>query len=386
MKKYILSLLLVATLVAAFIVPTMGDGDVEDTFPGNATLYLTHSDDSMYAGMSGHLNYTLEDGYLFMKTDTHIQSPNKVDGTEILNVVAVNGSSLDNIESFEYKDSTDGACTNAFNYIVNTNRSFTQRLSISRFYRVKFKGNVSLEMQYKVKPVGATGYESGLRCISIVKNEDNSFTADATFIKAEDITTTQATSTTTVAPSSSEVPSSSVEPSSSVVPTSTVEPTTVKPTTTVAPSTNPTTVAPTTVVPTVDPTTEAPTAEPVTGETASDVTTATPTKAPAVKAPGKAKIKKVWKKKRSAKKLKIKLAKVKNAKGYKVCVYKNKKKAKKHKKAIVTKYTTKLKYTIKSKKLKNKKKLFVGARAYNVTNDGTKVFGPWAKIKKVKVK
>ena len=320
MKKYILSLLLVATLVAAFIVPTMGDGDVEDTFPGNATLYLTHSDESMYAGMSGHLNYTLEDGYLFMKTDTHIQSPNKVDGTEILNGVAVNGSSLANIESFEYKEGS-GDWTNALNYVVNTNRSFTQRLSISRFYRVKFKGDVSLEMQYKVKPAGAKGYESGLRCISIVKNEDNSFTADATFIKAEDITTT------------------------------------------------------------VAPTTEAPTAEPT-----SEVTTAAPTKAPAVKAPGKAKIKKVWKKKRSAKKLKIKLAKVKNAKGYKVCVYKNKKKAKKHKKAIVTKYTTKLKYTIKSKKLKNKKKLFVGARAYNVTNDGTKVFGPWAKIKKVKVK
>ncbi len=169
MKKYILSLLLVATLVAAFVVPTMG-GDVEDTFPGNATLYLTHSDDSNYAGMSGHLNYTLEDGYLFMKTDTHIQSPNRVDGTKILNVVAVNGSSLDNIESFEYKDGTDGAWTNAFNYIVNTNRSFTQRLSITRFYRGKFKGDVSLEMQYKVKPVGATGYESGLRCISIAKS------------------------------------------------------------------------------------------------------------------------------------------------------------------------------------------------------------------------
>ena len=84
--------------------------------------------------------------------------------------------------------------------------------------------------------------------------------------------------------------------------------------------------------------------------------------------------------------MKVKLVRVKDAKGYKVCVYKNKKKAKKHKKAIVTKYTTKLKYTIKSKKLKNKKKLFVGARAYNVTSDGIKVFGPWAKIKKVKVK
>ena len=193
MKKYILSLLLVATLVAAFIVPTMGDGDVEDTFPGNATLYLTHSDESMYAGMSGHLNYTLEDGYLFMKTDTHIQSPNKVDGTEILNVVAVNGSSLDNIESFEYKEGS-GDWTNALNYVVNTNRSFTQRLSISRYQRVKFKGDVSLEMQYKVKPEGAKGYESGLRCISIVKSGDT-YTADATFIKAEDITTTEAPTT-----------------------------------------------------------------------------------------------------------------------------------------------------------------------------------------------
>lgn len=384
MKKYILSLLLVATLVAAFIVPAMG-GDVEDTFPGFATIYLTHSDGSNYNGMSGELNFSLDDGYFYFRTETSIESDVRLDGTEKLEVVGINGSNLDNIESFEYRGENETTWTNAFNFIVNTNHSFTQKLFIKRYYRIKFKGDVSFQMQYKVKPEHATGYDSNLRIVTVTKNEDICL-VNTNPIKKEDITTTQATSTTTVAPSSSEVPSSSVEPSSSVVPTSTVEPTTVKPTTTVAPSTNPTTVAPTTVVPTVDPTTEAPTAEPVTGETASDVTTATPTKAPAVKAPGKAKIKKVWKKKRSAKKLKIKLAKVKNAKGYKVCVYKNKKKAKKHKKAIVTKYTTKLKYTIKSKKLKNKKKLFVGARAYNVTNDGTKVFGPWAKIKKVKVK
>lgn len=372
MKKYILSLLLVATLVAAFIVPTMG-GDVEDTFPGFAIIYLTHSDGSNYNGMSGELNFSLDDGYFYFRTETSIESDVGLDGTEKLEVVGINGSNLDNIESFEYRGTNETTWTNAFNSIVNTNHSFTQKLYIKRFYRIKFKGDVSFQMQYKVKPEHATGYDSNLRIVTVTKNEDICL-VNTNPIKKEDITTTQATSTTTVAPSSS------------VVPSSTVEPTTVKPTTTVAPSTNPTTVTPTTVVPTVDPTTEAPTAEPVTGETASDVTTAASTKAPAVKAPGKAKIKKVWKKKRSAKKLKIKLAKVKNAKGYKVCVYKNKKKAKKHKKTIVTKYTTKLKYTIKSKKLKNKKKLFVGARAYNVASDGTKVFGPWAKIKKVKVK
>ena len=102
MKKYILSLLLVATLVAAFIVPAMG-GDVEDTFDGKATLYLTHNDGSMYQGMSGHLKFELEDGYLFIKTDTYIESEYPVDGTERLEVVATNGSTLDNIESFEYK-------------------------------------------------------------------------------------------------------------------------------------------------------------------------------------------------------------------------------------------------------------------------------------------
>ena len=77
---------------------------------------------------------------------------------------------------------------------------------------------------------------------------------------------------------------------------------------------------------------------------------------------------------------------VKGAKGYQISVYKNKKKAKKHIKALVTKYTKKLKYTIKSKKLKNKKKLFVSARAYNLAPNGQKVFGPWSKVKKVKVK
>ncbi len=100
-----------------------------------------------------------------------------------------------------------------------------------------------------------------------------------------------------------------------------------------------------------------------------------------VKKPARVKIKKVAKKKKAAKKLKVKFKKVKNADGYQVAVLKSKS----VKKALVKKYTKKTTYTIKSKKIKNKKKLFVAVRAY--AKDGkTKVFGKWSKVKKVKVK
>ena len=100
-----------------------------------------------------------------------------------------------------------------------------------------------------------------------------------------------------------------------------------------------------------------------------------------VKKPARVKIKKVAKKKKAAKKLKVKFKKVKNADGYQVAVLKSKS----VKKALVKKYTKKTTYTIKSKKIKNKKKLFVAVRAY-VKDGKTKVFGKWSKVKKVKVK
>lgn len=99
--------------------------------------------------------------------------------------------------------------------------------------------------------------------------------------------------------------------------------------------------------------------------------------------PGKVKIKKA--KKVSAKKIKITLKKVKNIKGYQVAVYKNKKQAKKNKKALYKKYIkkNKAKFTISSKKLKGKKTLFVRVRAYKKPADKA-IYGQWSKIKKVK--
>ncbi len=110
-----------------------------------------------------------------------------------------------------------------------------------------------------------------------------------------------------------------------------------------------------------------------------------PSPKPVVTKPGKAKISKIAKRKKSAKKMKITLKKVKGAKGYQIAVYKTKKNAKKNKKALIKKYTKKIKYTIKSKKFKNKKTLYVRARAYKL--DGKKkVFGAWSKTKKSKAK
>ena len=353
MKKYLISLLIVAALVASFIVPTLGDGESEDNFKGDASLYILHADGNKYDGQSKVLNNFLENGYLYIQTKVNIESVNRVSGTEILELQATEGN-LDNIESIEYSEK-DSEWADAFNYVVNTDHAFTNKFSIERNYRIKITGPVSFCMKYKVfTPEGIDDYASFPRYVYITESQGGTLDSLTYFERpttTAPTTTTEETTTTTVAPTT----------------TTEKQSTTVAPTTTVGP-TDPTTVEPTTVEP------------------SSETTTVAPTKGQKAKAPGKAKIKKVWKKKKSAKKLKIKLAKVKNAKGYQVCVYKNKKNAKKHIKAIVTKYTTKVKYTIKSKKLKKKKKLFVGARAYNVSSNGSKVFGAWAKIKKVKVK
>ncbi len=118
------------------------------------------------------------------------------------------------------------------------------------------------------------------------------------------------------------------------------------------------------------------------GSTPTTTTTnKTTTKSSDVKVPGKAAVKKIAKRKKSAKKMKVTLKKIAGATKYQVAVYKTKKNAKKNKKALVKKTTTKLKFTIKSKKLKGKKTLFVRARAWNTAG-----FGAWSGIKKSKAK
>ncbi|MCR5429907.1 MAG: hypothetical protein K6E58_01560, partial [Eubacterium sp.] len=124
-----------------------------------------------------------------------------------------------------------------------------------------------------------------------------------------------------------------------------------------------TTVEPTTVAPTTKTTTKA----------------QTTTQKAQAKKPGKVTIVKL-KKKKSAKKLKVTLKKVSGAQGYQVSAYKTKSNAKKNKKALVNKYFTQtsVKFTLKSKKLKNKKTLYVKARAYKL-NGKNKLFGDWSK-------
>jgi endoglucanase Acf2 len=97
------------------------------------------------------------------------------------------------------------------------------------------------------------------------------------------------------------------------------------------------------------------------------------------------KVKKASKKKTS-KKAKISLKKIKGAAGYQIAVYKTKKNAKKNKKAILKKTVKKFKFTFKSKKIKNKKKLYIKARAYKFNSKGNKVYGKWSKVKKIKIK
>lgn len=95
---------------------------------------------------------------------------------------------------------------------------------------------------------------------------------------------------------------------------------------------------------------------------------------------GKTKVKKASKKKGS-KKVKISLKKITGARGYQIKIYKSKK----AKKAIFRKNVKKVKFTLKGKKIKNRKKLYVRARAYKIIN-GRKKYGKWSKRKRVKIK
>ena len=132
-----------------------------------------------------------------------------------------------------------------------------------------------------------------------------------------------------------------------------------------------TTATPTTVAPT---TTEKITVVPAT------------TKIISVKKPSKVKINVVSKKKKNSPKVKLSWKKAKAAKAYQVCIYTTKKNAKKNKRAIIKKISTKVKLTIVSKKLKNKKSLYLKVRAYNVGTDRRRVYGNWSKIIKIRIK
>lgn len=116
------------------------------------------------------------------------------------------------------------------------------------------------------------------------------------------------------------------------------------------------------------------------GETTTKETLTTTTGTATENTVGVTKVKKATKK-LSLKKAKISIKGLKGSSGYQVEFSKTKK----FKKVLVTKTNKTAKFTVTSKKIKNKKKLFVRVRAYKL--DGTnKVFGEWSKPKRVKIK
>lgn len=117
------------------------------------------------------------------------------------------------------------------------------------------------------------------------------------------------------------------------------------------------------------------TAVPISGETLTEKNTVTTTKKL-----GTAKIKKATKKV-SAKKVKITLKRIEGAQKYQIQISKTKK----FKKKLVKKTVKKVKFTLTSKKIKNKKKLYVRARAMKVV-DKKKYYGAWSKAKKIRIK
>lgn len=102
--------------------------------------------------------------------------------------------------------------------------------------------------------------------------------------------------------------------------------------------------------------------------------------------PKQVRIRKVSVKKKSEKKIKLTLKKINGVKGYQIAVYRSRTNAKKNKNAIVKKFTSKYRnIIITSKKLKDKKTLYVRACAYKL-NGKVKVYGKWSNYKRIKIK
>lgn len=100
-----------------------------------------------------------------------------------------------------------------------------------------------------------------------------------------------------------------------------------------------------------------------------------------VKVP-RTKVKKA-KKNRASKKAKISIKRIKGAKKYQIQISKSKKFN--GKRILVKKTVKKVKFTIKSRKIRNKKELYIRARAVKFVN-GKNYYGKWSKKKKITIK
>ena len=157
---------------------------------------------------------------------------------------------------------------------------------------------------------------------------------------------------------------------SSSTPTPTATPT-LTPTPTAAPTTPQTPTATPTAVPT---STQEPTTTPTATPTANNPQPANTT----VAKPGKVKISSV---KNSQKKtIALKWTAVSGVKGYEIQVAQDKKFSKGLKKKNTSGTSLKI------KKLKKGKKYYIRVRAYSTGTDGSKVYGDWSPVKKVKIK
>lgn len=119
----------------------------------------------------------------------------------------------------------------------------------------------------------------------------------------------------------------------------------------------------------------------MTSGTDSDITTtSTPLQTTKGVKVGKTRVKKAVRKKGSAK-ISLKLKRIKGAKKYQVQVAKNKK----FKKILIRRTVRKINTKISDKKIKNRKKLYVRARAVRMVR-GTKYYGRWSGVKRIKIK
>lgn len=343
MSKKIVSIITMIAIILTMIVPTMagnGDGTGDDTFPSSITIHN--------ATLLGE--YTLGTEKIF-KISTYASGS---EGTVVNRKVEITGDTP--VSTIEFLDGGIWKDIREYNTQINLANDAERQIRVvfgtAGIYTIIFTltdTNGDLLKQAKrvvsVSNDGIALYKEPETTVPVTTTEEVDTIPETTTTEPETTTETLVETITLEEPTSTE----------------TSETTTVEQveTTTLVEIT-------TTII--VDSTVE------LTTEATEKVT-----------APAKAKIKKVNGKKESSKKVKISLKKIKGADGYQVAIYKSKKNAKKNKKAMVKKIVKKRNVTIKSKKLKNKKNLFVKVRAYVLEANNKKLYGKWSKMKKVKI-
>lgn len=366
MNKKFISMMIAMLLTVTMIVPAMagnGDNTGEDTFGWNLNI----KNDSLYG------DYTLGTAKTF-KAELWTGN-NKI--TNVTREMKVTG--VAEVAGLEYKDDAS-----QWHPISEFNVAMPELLrDINREFRVTFNEVGKYTFEFNI-------YNSEGKVILSSKKEVNVTETAIEQYVAPETTTEETTKEETTPKETTDITETTTREVTTEETTTTeiINETTTK---TVTEETTTKEVIPETTTETIidetstketteETTTEKSTTVPAADKTTSNVTTSQ--KPATAMTLAKTKIKKAVKR-NTLGVAKISVNKIKKAQKYQIQISKSKKFTKKN--ILVKKTVKKVNFTIKSKKIKNKSKLYVRARAYAVVG-GNKYYGKWSSKKKIKIK